>query len=173
MAIDHLLTARLELRRSVSADAEAIAAYRSDPDVRRYQGWGETGPDAVRTSIEEMAGREPQDGDWVQFSVFERETGSLVGDVGLSPSRSEPEVVKIGYTIAPEHQGNGFGTEAVVALIGYIREHLRAPIIRMYADADNLASIRVAEKAGMRHMETFEEEEDGETWQGVRYELST
>ena len=42
--------------------------------------------------------------------------------------------------------------------------------MRAYADADNVASIRVAEHVGMRLVETFVEIEDGETWSGVRYE---
>jgi RimJ/RimL family protein N-acetyltransferase len=169
---ESLESERLILRRSVPADAEAIAAYRNDPDVRRYQGWGSTGPEEVRASIEEMATRAPGESDWVQFSVFERESGVLVGDVGLSPSRREPGVIKIGYTIGPAHQGRGYGTEAVALLIDFVFGKLRPPVVRMYADADNSASIRVAEKVGMRHMETFEETEDGETWTGVRYEIS-
>lgn len=163
--------ARLVLRRSIPEDAEAIAAYRNDPEVRRFQGWGTTGVEDVRTSIEEMVTRRPGEEDWVQFSVIEVASGVLVGDVGLCPSRSEPDVIKIGYTIAPAHQGRGYGTEAVTLLIGFIFDELGPPIVRMYADADNYPSIRVAEKAGMRHIETFEETEDGETWTGVRYEI--
>jgi len=164
---------RLRLRRSIPEDAEAIAAYRNDPEVRRFQGWDTTDVEGVRVSIEEMSGRTPGVEDWVQFSVIEIESGALVGDVGLSPSRSEPDVIKIGYTIAPTYQHRGYGTEAVTLLIGFVFEELGPPIVRMYADADNFASIRVAEKAGMRHMETFEETEDGETWTGVRYEISS
>lgn len=164
-----LLTDRLSLRRSRPEDAEAIAAYRNDPEVRRFQGWDLTDLDAVRESVREMAGRTPGKMDWVQFSVIERSTGRLVGDVGLCPS-GDPGVIKVGYTIAPSHQGQGYATEAVAALIDYIFEELGALTVRAYADADNLASRRVAEHVGMRLMETFEEVEDGQTWFGVRYE---
>jgi RimJ/RimL family protein N-acetyltransferase len=34
-----ITTERLALRRFRAADAEALAAYRSDPDVARYQSW--------------------------------------------------------------------------------------------------------------------------------------
>jgi RimJ/RimL family protein N-acetyltransferase len=166
-----LVTERLRLRRSVPADAEAIAAYRSDPDVHRYQGWDRTDVDGVRQQIEEMAAREPgQPGGWVQLTVVERDGGRLVGDVGLSPAEGEPGVVKIGYTIEPGSQGRGYATEAVGALIDYAFDVLRADVVRAYASAENLPSIRVAEKAGMRLMERIEYRHGDETWYGVRYE---
>src|SRR5213076_1860883 len=97
-----LLTERLRLRRSVPEDAETIAAYRGDPEVRRYQGWGRTDEDRVRADIVEMAGRAPgEPGGWVQFTVEERDGGRLVGDVGLSPADGEPGVIKVGYTMIP------------------------------------------------------------------------
>jgi aminoglycoside 6'-N-acetyltransferase len=113
----------------------------------------------------------PGDPGWVQFSVEELESGQLVGDVGMSPSDGEPNVVKIGYTMAPAFQGKGYATEAVRALVDYAFDMLGAEVIRAYASAENIPSRRVAEKVGLRLMETFEHEYEGEMWQGVRYEL--
>jgi RimJ/RimL family protein N-acetyltransferase len=167
-----LVTARLLLRRSRPEDAETISAYRSDPDVNRQQGWDRTDPEAVRADIKAMVGRAPgEPGGWVQLSVEEREGGRLVGDVGLSPADGEPGVIKVGYTIAPARQGRGYATEAVGALAAYAFETLGAEVVRAYASADNLPSIRVAEKVGMQLMERFEHREGDETWFGVRYEL--
>ncbi len=166
-----LVTRRLLLRRSRSEDAEEISAYRSDPAVRRYQGWDRTDPTAVRASIEEMARRAPgEPGGWVQFSVEERSSGRLVGDVGLSSVDGEPGVVKVGYTIAPEFQGRGYATEAVGALVRYAFETLGADVVRAYADAENLPSIRVAEKVGMRLVERLEHRHGDRVWHGRRFE---
>jgi len=166
-----LRTERLRLRRSRVADAEAISAYRSDPEVHVHQGWDRTDPDGVRGEIQEMAARAPgEPGGWVQFSVETLEDGRLVGDVGLSPQDGEPGVIKVGYTIAPAAQGNGYATEAIVALVGYAIEMLDAEVVRAYADAGNRRSIRVMEKAGLRHVETFEHVEGDEVWPIVRYE---
>ena len=170
---DPLMTGRLLLRRSRPEDAEAISAYRSDPDVHRQQGWERTDPDGVRADIEEMTGRSPgEPGGWVQFSVQERETGRLVGDVGLSPADGEPGVIKVGYTMDPAFQRRGYATEAVGALVAYAFGSLDADVVRAYADADNVASIRVAEKVGLRLVERFQHREGNETWFGVRYEIS-
>ena len=171
-SFEPLLTERLRLRRSVPEDADAISAYRNDPDVRRYQGWGDTGPAEVRATIEEMAGRAPgEPGGWVQLTVEDRVTGQLVGDVGISPADHDPGVIKIGYTIAPEFQGTGYATEAVGALIDYAFDVLGVDIVRAYASAENTASLRVAEKAGLKLMERFEGVDGGVRWTGVRYEL--
>jgi RimJ/RimL family protein N-acetyltransferase len=166
-----LLTERLILRRSVAGDADAISAYRSDPQVNRTQGWDRTDPESVRGDIEEMAGRAPgAPGGWVQFSVEERDDGGLVGDVGLSPAEGEPGVIKVGYTMSPAFQGRGYATEAVGALVAYAFDTLGADVVRAYADAHNAPSIRVAEKVGMRLIERFEHREGDEAWYGVRYE---
>jgi RimJ/RimL family protein N-acetyltransferase len=171
-SFEPLLTERLRMRRSVPEDADAISAYRSDPDVHRYQGWGDTGPEGVRAAIEEMMGRAPgEPGGWVQLTVEDRTTGRLIGDVGISPAEHHDGVIKIGYTIAPEFQGAGYATEAVRALIDYAFDVLGVDIVRAYASAENAPSIRVAEKSGLRLMERFEGVDDGVKWTGVRYEL--
>ncbi len=170
-AFQPIITDRFSLRRSQPEDAEIISDYRRDPEVNRQQGWERTDPDGVRMEIEEMAARAPgEPGGWVQFTVVERATGRVVGDVGLSPADGEPGVIKVGYTIAPAFQGRGFATEAVGALVRYAFDVLGADVVRAYASAENVASIRVAEKVGMRLEETFRHREGDEVWFGVRYE---
>jgi RimJ/RimL family protein N-acetyltransferase len=166
-----ILTERLLLRRSSPEDAEAISAYRSDPDVHRWQGWERTDPQGIRAEIEEMASRDPgAPGGWVQLSLEERAGGALVGDIGLSRAEGEPGVVKVGYTVAPSFQGMGFATEAVGALVDYVLETLGANVVRAYASADNVPSIKVAERVGMELVERIEHRYGGEVWYGVRYE---
>jgi RimJ/RimL family protein N-acetyltransferase len=170
---EQLVTDRLRLRRSLPEDAEEISTYRRDPDVQRFQGWDRTDAIAIREEIGRMLRRSPgQPGGWVQFSVEERGTGRLVGDVGLSPADGEPGVIRVGYTIAPAFQRRGYATEAVRALVAYAFDTLGADLVRMYADADNIASIRVAQKVGMRLAELIEHSSRLGSWDGVRYELT-
>ncbi|HJP65721.1 MAG TPA: GNAT family N-acetyltransferase [Actinomycetota bacterium] len=167
-----LLTERLRLRRSVPDDAEQISAYRSNPEVSRYQGWERVDPEGIRAELEQMAGRSPgEPGGWVQFTVEERDSGRLVGDVGLSPADGEPGVIKIGYTIAPEFQRTGYATEAVAALVSFAFDTLGATVVRAYASAENLPSHRVAEKVGMRLVERIERRHGDQRFFVVRYEL--
>jgi RimJ/RimL family protein N-acetyltransferase len=167
-----LLTRRLRMRRSRPEDAETISAYRSNPDVSRYQGWGRTDVETIRAEIEEMAGRTPgAPAGWVQLSVEDRESGELVGDVGLSAADGEPGVIKIGYTVAPGFQGRGYATEAVGALVSYAIDTLGATVVRAYASSRNLPSHRVAEKVGMHLVERFEHTDGPVRRSGVRFEM--
>jgi aminoglycoside 6'-N-acetyltransferase len=165
-------TERLRLRRSTPEDADTISAYRSDPDVNRQQGWDRTDPAGVLADIVEMSGRSPgEPGGWVQFTVEKRETGRIVGDVGFAVADGEPNVIKVGYTISPGFQGHGYATEAIRALVDYAFGTLGAEIVRAHASAENVPSIRVAEKVGMRLVERVEYREGDEVWHGVRYEV--
>lgn len=170
-AFTELRTARLRLRRSLPGDAEAISAYRSDPEVRAHQGWHKTDPDHVRGEIEQMLRRVPgEPGGWVQFTVETLEDGTLVGDVGLCPDREDADVMLVGYTVAPSHQGRGYATEAVGALVDYAFDTLDAEVVRAYADAGNDPSVRVAAKVGLLVVERFEESDADGSWSGVRME---
>ena len=171
-AFESIRTDRLVLRRSVPEDAETISTYRSDPNVHRQQGWDHTDVDSVRADIVEMGRRSPgEPGGWVQFTVLDREDGRIIGDVGLSLAEPETEVIKVGYTIAPEFQGAGLATEAIAALVGYAFDTLGAEAVRAHASALNAPSIRVAEKVGMRLIEKRAYRDGDEVWYGVRYEV--
>src|SRR5215510_10307154 len=165
-------TERLLLRRSVPEDAGTISAYRSNPNVNAQQGWERTDVDSVRADIVEMSRRSPgESGGWVQYTVEDRETGKIVGDVGLSLADPEPNVIKVGYTIAPEVQGMGYATEAIQALVDYAFDTLGADAVRAHASAANAPSIRVAEKVGMHLIEKRAYRDGDEIWYGVRYEV--
>jgi RimJ/RimL family protein N-acetyltransferase len=98
------------------------------------------------------------------------EGGALVGDVGFCPRVDEPDVVMVGYTIAPSQQRKGYATEAMAAVVDYALQVLGAGLVRAYADAENIASVRVAEKVGLVVVERFEATDEDGTWHGVRME---
>ena len=165
-----LPTPRLRLRRSQPEDAEAISAYRSDPAVHVHQGWRDTSAAYIRDEIGQMLRRTPgEPGGWIQFTVETEDEHTLVGDIGMRVD-DEPGVVLVGYTIAPEYQGHGYATEAVGALVDYAFDTLGADVVRAYADAGNVASVRVGEKVGLLVVERYEEPEGGRVWHGVRME---
>jgi RimJ/RimL family protein N-acetyltransferase len=171
-AFEPIQTDRLVLRRSIPEDADRISAYRSDPNVNRQQGWDRTDVDGVRADIVEMSRRSPgEPGGWVQFTVLDRRDGRIVGDVGLSLAEPEMDVIKVGYTIAPEFQGAGLASEAIAALVDYAFAALGAEAVRAHASASNAPSIRVAEKVGMHLIEKRAYRDGDEVWYGVRYEV--
>ena len=61
---------RIPIRRFRPKDAAAFAAYRSDPDVARYQSWDGYSLMQAERFIDEMAHADPgEPGEWFQFAV--------------------------------------------------------------------------------------------------------
>lgn len=79
-----LLTDRLRLDALRVEDAPAMFAYRSDPEVGRYQGWIPADIDEVVTFIERNAEVTLGQRDtWFQLAIRPREADTLLGDLGL------------------------------------------------------------------------------------------
>ncbi len=146
-----IVTERLVLRALRPDDAEAMFAYRSDPEVMRYQGWDPESLADVRAFIADNAHyRAYAPGSWRQFAITLRATGELIGDCGVHVPEDKPEQAEFGITLATAFQGHGYATEALRALLhlvfGTLGKH------RAFASVDprNAPSIALFERAGFR-----------------------
>lgn len=151
-AFTALRTERLLVRRFGPADVATFAAYRSDPDVARYQSWDTpfTTEDA-RRSVERLAGEHPDTpGVWFQFALEDVETGAHVGDVAACTDAGDPRQADVGFTLAPAAQGRGYATEALTALLGYLLVNRGKHRVRAECDARNARSVALLERVGMR-----------------------
>jgi RimJ/RimL family protein N-acetyltransferase len=144
-------TARVRLRRFQDGDLAAFLAYRNDPDVARYQSWDTITEEEARAFIAEMQTLEPGQPGWpFQFAVALRATDALIGDIMLLRQDDDDRLGEIGYSFAPEYQGQGFATEAVRAVLAYAFDTLGLHRVHAVADCRNLASVRLMERVGMR-----------------------
>jgi RimJ/RimL family protein N-acetyltransferase len=150
-----LRTARLAIRRFRAEDAVAFAAYRSDPNVARYQSWDDCTPEHAGAFVSEMAASHPGvPGEWFQFAVGDPASDELLGDVAICVHADDTSRAELGFTFAPAHQGKGYATEAARAVIAYAFERLGAETVLGIADARNDASIALLERIGMRRAAT-------------------
>ena len=147
-----LAAARVTLRRFQLRDLEAFVAYRSSARVARFQSWDAPYPRVAgeRFVREIMAQHPDTPGEWFQFAVVLRSTGELAGDCAARPLADDPRQCEIGFTIAPEHQGHGYATEAARRLLGYLFAARGKHRVMACCDARNAASARVLERLGMR-----------------------
>lgn len=81
--------------------------------------------------------------------IYEGDT--LVGF--LNDTEIHGGVIELGYVIAPAFWGKGYMTEALTAVIEHLLENGYDEVLTG-AFAENLASIRVMEKCGMRRLNT-------------------
>ena len=110
-----IATERLVLRRFRSADAPVLAAYRSDPDVARYQSWD--APFSLlraETAVANFIASDPDKPGWFQYAVERTADRELVGDVAVH-LHDNLKQAEIGFTVAREHQRHGYAREAVTA----------------------------------------------------------
>jgi RimJ/RimL family protein N-acetyltransferase len=150
-AFDRIESERLILRRFRDSDLAPFVAYRNDPEVARYQSWDSFDEPEARAFIREMASVQPGVlGEWFQFAVEPKETEGLVGDCALQVDGQEPYRAELGFTLAQEHQGKGFASEAVSRLLDYAFESLELHRIFAIADCRNKPSWMLLERVGLR-----------------------
>ena len=78
--------------------------------------------------------------------VFDGQTGELFGGCGFSAH--EAERTEFGYWVAREERGRGIAPRALLLLARWVVENTGAKRLQLHADVENIASQRVAEKAG-------------------------
>ena len=145
-----LTTDRLVLRRFRLDDAMALAAYRSIPEVARYQSWSAPySLEKAHYAVQTMVAAEPTMPGWFQYAVELAEDKTLIGDVGVNLADNLMQA-EIGYTLRPDHQGHGYATEAAGELMRLAFADLGVRRVTAAAFADNLPSLRIMERLGMR-----------------------
>jgi RimJ/RimL family protein N-acetyltransferase len=155
---DHLASARLRLRRLHRDDASALCAYRSLPEVARYQSWESFGPDDAARLIDSQAAAEPNiPGTWFQMAIIHAATGSLIGDCGLHCRKADPREMEIGITLSPRHQGRRYADEAVECLLDYVFGSLDAHRVIATTDVLNRPAIALCRRLGFRQEAHFVE----------------
>jgi len=153
-----LVTPRLSLRPLVSADAEAIFAYRADPEVALYQGWEPQSLDQVQAFVAEVSMVEPDTlGTWFQLGICLKESGNLIGDFGFHFPEHSPCQVELGITLARPYQGKGYATEAMTTALEYCFLTLKKHRVFASVDPENRASIALLERLGFRREAHFRE----------------
>lgn len=150
-------TSRLILKPIQLGDADQVLAYRSDAETNQYQGWIPKTLQDVEKFILKISPEIDQPGTWFQFVIILKETGNIVGDLGIHFLESESQQVKIGYTLSREYQGQGYATEAVRCILDYLFHDLKKHRVTVTIDPCNVPSIKLVERLGFRKETHFVE----------------
>lgn len=94
--------------------------------------------------------KEFEEGSGYSFAVELKETGRLIGIVGLHEVDAKDKSAKLGYWLAKEHWGKGLATEAVGLLLEFAFQEAGFHRVEGSAFAENKASQRVQEKLGFK-----------------------
>lgn len=142
------------LRRLRPTDLEAFQAYRSIPELGRYQGWSAMTDVEAADFLAEMAEAALfVPGAWVQIGIADPVTDRLIGDIGAYLS-GDGRTGEIGFTLEPSAQGRGCATRAVRAALGLMFDRTSVERILGVTDERNAPSIRLLERLGFVHVES-------------------
>lgn len=149
-----LTDGRVLLRPLVPADRDALfaAASESRDEVGRWMPWCHA-QYARKDSEEWIAFCErnwaAEDGSR-DFGAFDATTGEMVGSIGINQFNRLHNFANLGYWIRTSRARQGIATAGVRVLARYGFETLGLARIEIVAQVRNVASRRVAEKAGAR-----------------------
>jgi RimJ/RimL family protein N-acetyltransferase len=145
-----IVTSRLELSPLVVSDAQAMYEYRSVPEVCQYQSFEPRSLADVEAFIAALQSNAfDRAGTWFQFAIRLQESGLLIGDIGVHSFADDPRQVEIGFTVAPVHQGLGFGTESVTGLLDYLLVDIEKHRVFASVDPRNEPSVALLKRVGM------------------------
>jgi len=141
---------RVYLRPLQKADAKQVAEWsRRENDTNWDNGRSLYTTVSVQTFFQGLQEDEPQD--WVRFAVCLRETGEMIGAVGIDGidyqnrrAESESEIFR------PEFRGGGFGSEAKHLLFDYAFNTLDLHSLQSWVFFPNTRSAAALRKQGYR-----------------------
>ena len=146
----HLETARLRLRPATPADRADLVALEADPEVMRFLNGGRPVPEAGDPTGSFLTPRGGEAGVW---TATLRDDGTFVGWFSLRSCGDG--AAELGYRLRRVLWGQGYATEGAQALVAAGLGHLGYERVRAETMAVNLASRRVLERAGLRHVSTL------------------
>lgn len=153
----HLETERLILRRFTPDDVDLLVELDSDPEVTRYLNGGSPTPREVieREALPRFLRFNERANGVGYWAVIEKASAAFLGRVFLRiMDNDHPEVLDLGYRLRRAAWGQGYATEASRALIRCAFVDPGIQRITAGALADNIASRRVMEKAGLTLVRT-------------------
>ncbi|GAB3644335.1 GNAT family N-acetyltransferase [Streptomyces sparsus] len=142
-------TDRLVLRPFEEADVPALAEMMNDEYVTAWTAEPVPYTEAdARRYVTRQAPDERGSGRGIVFAVDDFLTGRLVGAVWLRDTDWRSRATGIAYVIAPWARGEGYATEAVLAVARWLFEDRGFERLELRTAAGNSAAQQVAQKVG-------------------------
>ncbi len=147
-----LETERLILRRFTPEDAAENFRIYTDPENMRFMGRQPDSVEFERYHIHKHIANYYDRHEFGLWAAVLKEDGRLIGRCGLLYQPVEgTEEVEVSYLIDRPYWGRGLATEAARAVVKLGFEHYGFPRIVALINPENVGSVRVAEKVGLKY----------------------
>lgn len=138
------------LRRLTPRDLDEFLAYRSDPEVARYQSWDTMNRDDAHRFLAEMECVQLfRPGQWTQIAIAQRGDNRLLGDMGVYLSTGGDEA-EIGITLARSAQGRGLAADALALAERLVFDGTETRRIVVATDSRNMKARALIARMGYR-----------------------
>jgi aminoglycoside 6'-N-acetyltransferase len=148
---------RLVLRNFEENDIDVFVAYRNEPEVAKFQGWGtpysRSQAEKYVASVKDV--NAPKQGGWLQVAIVLKENNELIGDIGCFIKPDDARQATIGFTLASKYWRKGYAYEAVRCWLGYLFDDIDIHRVTADCDTENDASFGLLEKLGFRREAHF------------------
>lgn len=170
-----LETPRLRLRKLTMDDAQTY--YRrlgSSSAVTRYMLWEPHQSISESVASIQKALQRYKAGRCYRWGIAEKESDSLIGVIELLRFDEITDSCSFAYMLAEDFWGFGYGTEALKAAFGFAFTQMQIRTITADHFAENVASGRVMEKAGMQKVCVLpgKYEKNGKTCDAIAYRIT-
>jgi ribosomal-protein-alanine N-acetyltransferase len=153
-------TERLILRELIPADAEGMFEMDGDAEVHLYLGNNPVKSIEQSRADIEFIRKQYIENSIGRWAVIEKATGEFVGWSGLKlikeTNNNHSNYYDLGYRFSKRHWGKGYATETAIAARDYGFNVLNLHEIIGIADTNNLGSIHVLEKVGLKRLSIFD-----------------
>ena len=157
-------SARLELREYGADDDGLVRGLLDCGSPEALPPGAPSEPGEVAGWLADGAHRMRLEGTGLHLMMLDRAAGRIVGSIGLFHADWEVRSAEIGYGVRADERGKGYATEALGAVARWALTAGGLQRAWLTANTDNVASVRVAEKAGFRREGTLRRtglEDDG------------
>jgi RimJ/RimL family protein N-acetyltransferase len=146
-----ILTERLTLRELTEDDWRDLLAYQSDPRYLEFYPWTERTEQDVRAFVAMLCALQHEvPRRKFQLAITLTGDGRVIGNCGIRRKDGNDVEADIGYELAPDQWGKGYATEAARAMVAHGFIDMALHRVSSWCIADNVRSVRVLEKAGLR-----------------------
>ncbi len=149
-----LETERLYLREMRQSDFSDLAEILQNPRVM-YAYEHDFSDDDVQIWLDRQIARYRRYG-FGLWAIVLKSTNQMIGQAGLTMQPyKDKEVLEIGYLLKENFWHQGYAQEAAAACKRYAFDRLQQDKVYSIIKCDNTASMKVAERIGMRKVDTF------------------
>jgi|GEM_PF-386963 len=143
-------TSRLAIREFKETDLMTLYQYRKDEEVAKYQSWNPTNFLDTMKLLHAIIGTpfHFKKGSSTQLVVELSKTKEHIGDVYIGIDEFDSNKCYIGYTLARNYWGHGYGSEAVNLLLSYLFNQSEIKEVHALILPANKRSIHLIKKLG-------------------------